>query len=243
VFFNYHLALALAQLGEAGEALAVADKAILQAGEGFRLAARLRKVWVLRALGRYDDAAALGRKLLDEFDAPADRLEIRYALAGALWGAKKYAEAERELRAILDADPDHAGACNELGYYLADQGRDLDEAERLIRRAVAVDRADRRRAADPEPNTAAYLDSLGWVLFRRGKLAEARDWLEKAAALPDGAADPTVWDHLGDVCFRLGDRAKAKAHWEQALTLYESDPRGREDGRPDEVRRKLKRVP
>jgi tetratricopeptide (TPR) repeat protein len=243
VFFNYHLALALAQLGEATEAIAAADKAILQAGAGFRLGARLRKVWVLRALGRYEDAAAVGRKLLDEFDAPADRLEIRYTLAGALWGAKRYAEAERELRAILDADPDHAGACNALGYYLADQGRDLDEAERLIRHAVAVDRADRRRAADPEPDNAAYLDSLGWVLFRRGKLAEARDWLEKAAALPDGAIDPTVWDHLGDVCFRLGDKAKAKAHWEQALTLYESDPRGKEDGRPEEVRRKLKRVP
>jgi tetratricopeptide (TPR) repeat protein len=243
VFFNHHLALALAQLGDADRALAAADKAILQAGAGFRLGARLRKVWVLRTLGRYDDAAALARRLLDEFPDPADRANTRYVLAGALWGAKKHAEAEAELRAILEADPDHAGACNELGYYLADQGRSLDEAERLIRHAVAVDRADRRRAGDPEPENAAYLDSLGWVLFRRGKLPEARDWLEKAAAQPDGAVDPVVWDHLGDVCFRLGEKAKAKAHWEQALGLYESDPRGKEGGRLDEVKRKLKRVP
>ena len=244
-FFNYHLAQALADLGEADEAVAVADTAIKQ-GSGTdtqRLSTRLGKVLVFEKLGRHDDAVELARKLLAEFELPADRLRVRYALAGALWGAKKYAEGEAELRAILDADPDHAGACNDLGYHLADQGRDLDEAERLIRRAVAVDRADRRRAGDPEPESAAYLDSLGWVLFRKGDPAGARDWLERAAAMPDGATDPTVWDHLGDVYFRLGDKAKAKAHWEAALGLYASDARAKRDGRPEEVKRKLKRVP
>jgi tetratricopeptide (TPR) repeat protein len=168
---------------------------------------------------------------------------VRYTLAGALWGAKKHADAEAELRAVLDADPDHPGAANDLGYHLADQGRNLDEAERLVRLAIAVDAADRRKTADPDPHNAAYLDSLGWVLFRKGKSAEAKDWLEKAAALPDGAADGTVRDHLGDVCFRLGDKPAAKAHWEAALGLYATDPRAKRDGRPDEVKRKLKRVP
>jgi tetratricopeptide (TPR) repeat protein len=243
VYFHFYLAQALADLGDAQEALAVAEQAVANGVDDWRLDTRLGKVWVLEKLGRYADAVELCGKLSAEFDAPADRQRVRYVLASALWGAKKYAEAEAELRAILDAEPDHAGACNDLGYHLADQGRDLDEAERLIRRAIAADRADRRRSGDPEGENAAYLDSLGWVLFRRGDLAAARDWLEKAAALPEGAVDPTVWDHLGDVYFRLGEKGKAKGHWETALTLYASDARAKRDGRPDEVRRKLKRVP
>ena len=242
VLFHFHLASALADLGEAAKALDAADKAILLATAADRLSVRSRKAYVLKALGRWDDAVALYRKMLDEFESPADRALIRYGLASALWGAKKHAEAEAELRAMLDADPDHAGACNDLGYHLADQGRNLPEAERLIRHAIVVDRADRRKAGDPEPDNSAYLDSLGWVLFRRGNLAAAREHLERAAALPDGAIDPTVWDHLGDVCFRLEDKTKAKAAWETAAKLYAADARAKREGRAESVARKLKQV-
>jgi tetratricopeptide (TPR) repeat protein len=241
VFFNYHLAGALAELGEADAALAAADAAIAQAGDSDRLAVRLRKVYALKSLGRWDEAVRLGRRLLAEAD-PGERNRVRYVLAAALWGAGDRAAAEAELRAVLDADPDHAGACNDLGYHLAEQGRDLPEAERLIRHALAVDRADRRKAGDPEGENAAYLDSLGWVLFRTGDLSGARAALERASALPDGAADAVVWDHLGDVLFRLGEKAKARAAWEKAAGMYETDPRGKRDGRADEVAKKLKRV-
>lgn len=247
VFFNYYLAAALAELGDEQGAVAAADKAIAQTADSDRLTVRLQKLYVLRLLERWDDAIALGKKLFDEFESRADRINIRYALAGAYWGAKKTAEAEAELRAILDVEPDHAAACNDLGYHLADQGRNLDEAERLIRTAIAADRFDRKKAGDAEPENAAYVDSLGWVLFRKGKLADARAELERAAAMPAGAADPVVWDHLGDVLFRLGEKPKAKAAWETAEKLYEADARGaargRRDGRLDELKRKLKRIP
>ncbi|WP_439621133.1 tetratricopeptide repeat protein [Gemmata sp.] len=246
-YFNYYLSGALADLGEEEKALAAADLCIQQTADGDRLTVRVHKVHVLRALGKWDAAIDLGKKLLDEFPARADRAGVRYALAGAYWGAKKAAEAEAELRAILDADPDHAAAANDLGFHLADQGRDLPEAERLVRHAVAADRLARRKAGDAEPESAAYLDSLGWVLFRRGQHAEARVELERAAALASGAADPVVWDHLGDVLFRLGDRAKARAAWERSVELSEAETRAgvraRRDGRLDEVKRKLKRVP
>jgi tetratricopeptide (TPR) repeat protein len=243
VFFNFHLALALAELGEGDEAVAAADKAILQAAESDRLTVRLRKAVVLKVLGRNEDAIALCKKLIDEFDGAADQLRVRYVLAGAYWAARKFTEGEAELLAILDADPYHAAACNDLGYHLADQGRNLDEAERLVRHAIAVDRAGRRKSGDPEPENAAYLDSLAWVLFRKGKLPEARDLLVKVAEMPEGAGDAVVWDHLGDVYFRLGEKAKAKAAWDQAHGLYLTDPRGKRDGLLDEVKRKLKLVP
>lgn len=247
VYFNYHLAAALAELGDAEAALAAADRAIEQTGESDRLTVRLQKLYVLRLLGKWDDAIALGKKLLDDFDGPADRLRTRYALASAYWGAKKRDDAEAELRTILDADPEYAAAANDLGFHLADQGRNLDEAERLVRTAIAADRIDRKKAGNAELENAAYIDSLGWVLFRRGKLPEARAELERAAALHAGAIDPVVWDHLGDVLFRLGEKAKAKTAWEKAQGLYENEPRGaaraRRDGRLDELKRKLKLAP
>lgn len=247
VFFNFHLALALAEQGEAAKAVDAADKCILQAGDTDRLTVRLRRHRVLTVLSKWDEAIEYGNKLLDEFDAPADRQRVRYAQAGTYWAAKKPREAEALLRAILDDDADDAGACNDLGYHLADQGRNLDEAERLVRHAILLDRIERRKSGSADPESAAYRDSLGWVLFRQGKLAEAKAELEAALALPDGATDPVVWDHLGDVLFRSGDKPGAKKMWLKAQEIYEADlrlsARGRRDGRLDEVKRKLTRVP
>jgi Flp pilus assembly protein TadD len=153
----------------------------------------------------------------------------------------------------LDADPNDAAACNSLGYQLADQNRHLDEAERLVRRAIDLDRAERQRSdkvgnedeeedesADQE--NAAYLDSLGWVLFRKAKYADARAALEKATALPAGKDDPTVWDHLGDVHYRAGDLKKARAAWTTAVRLCDEECRGKKDGRADELGRKLRKL-
>jgi tetratricopeptide (TPR) repeat protein len=245
-YLYFHLAGALAELGDSAGALAAADKAIQLTADGDRLTVRLRKLQVLRLLGRSDEAIVLGKKLFEEFEASADRLRVRYALSGAYWGAGKAAEAEAELRSILEVDPDHAAACNDLGFHLADQSRNLDEAERLIRNAIAQDRFYTKKLGSVERDNAAYIDSLGWVLFRRGRLADARLELERAAALPDGANDAAVWDHLGDVLFRLNEKAKAKAAWEKVVELCEKDPgsleRARREGRLDEVKLKLKRL-
>jgi tetratricopeptide (TPR) repeat protein len=242
-FFNYYLARALADQGKEREAIEAADKSVQQPG-GNQLWVRLNRHHVLCVLGKWDAAIGYGQKLLDEFDAaPADRAAVRHAQAQAYWGAKRAAESEALYRAILDDDPDDAGACNDLGFHLADQGRNLDEAERLVRHALAVDRLDRRRAGSAEADNASYRDSLAWVLFRQGKLAAARAELEAAVALPEGAAHAEIWDHLGDVLFRLNDKAKAKAAWEKAQALYAADGRATPRGRIEEVKRKLQRVP
>lgn len=246
-FLNYYYSLALAEQGKAEAALRAADRAIQNVGDVDRLTVRLRKHSVLRTLGKWDEAVEFGKKLLDEFDSPTDKPRVRYAQATALWGGGKKAEAEVLLRAILDDDPDHAAACNDLGYHLADEGRSLAEAERLIRRALTADRIDRRKSGSAEPESAAYLDSLGWVQFRQGKLKDARATLERAAALPYGATDGNVWDHLGDVLFRLNEKAQARDAWEKAKGLYEADERrsgrDRSNGRAEEVKRKLSRAP
>ena len=106
------------------------------------------------------------------------------------------------LRQVLAIDPAHAGAANDLGYFLAEQGQSLTEAEALIRRAV-----------EAEPFNSSFLDSMGWVLYKLGRFAEAQKFLERAAG-PD--ADPVVLDHLGDDQYRLGDKDAASKSWKQA---------------------------
>jgi len=245
-YFNYYLSEALAELGKGDAAIVAADKAIQDTGHSDRLTVRLHKVSVLRTLEKWDAAIALANRLLAEFPARADRLQTRYSLATTYWLAGKRSEAEAELRTILEIDPDFAAACNDLGFHLADMGRNLEEAERLIRNAIAVDKYDRKKSGAAELENSMYIDSLGWVLFRKGKLTEARIELERAVALHEGASDPIVWDHLGDVLFRLGEKVKAKSAWEQSVTLCENDARistHRSDNRLDEVKRKLKQVP
>jgi Tfp pilus assembly protein PilF len=122
---------------------------------------------------------------------------------------------------------------------LADRNVNLDEAERLIRRALDADRTARKDVED-EGDNASYLDSLGWVLFRKGKLTEAREWLEKAAALPDGGDNAEVWDHLGDVYAKLDQRAKAKEAWQTARKQYQDDHRKSSAAKRAEVEKKLK---
>jgi tetratricopeptide (TPR) repeat protein len=133
-----------------------------------------------------------------------------------------------------------------LGYAWAERNQNLPEAERLIRKSLELDRRKRSLGAavgiDSDRDNAAYLDSLGWVLFRRGKLMEARKQLEKASVLPGGDDDPVVWDHLGDVLFRLGEKEKAVSCWKKALELFADGARLREGSRPKEIKEKIELV-
>ena len=97
-------------------------------------------------------------------------------------------------------------------------------------------------AAGAVEDNAAYVDSLGWVLFRQGKLSEALAELEKATKLPSGDDDPTVWDHLGDVCYRMKQVDRAVAAWKKALTLYDARTRLMQADRYKEIREKIESV-
>lgn len=73
-----------------------------------------------------------------------------------------------------------------------------------------------RKAVAAEPENAAYLDSLGWVLFKLGKYEEALSPLEKAAEMRTGG-DGTIYEHLGDVYDKLGRAADAQKAWAKAM--------------------------
>jgi Tfp pilus assembly protein PilF len=112
---------------------------------------------------------------------------------------------EKELSKAIEIKPDFDIALNYLGYIYAQQNRNLPRAEDLIIRALKAD-----------PNNAAYIDSLGWVYFKRGKIKEALKKIEKADTLIE---DPEVSDHLGEIYLKMGDVKKARASWEKSLKL------------------------
>jgi tetratricopeptide (TPR) repeat protein len=126
------------------------------------------------------------------------------ALADMYTRAGRKADAERTARQLLTADPNNADAMNYLGYMLADRGEKLDEAIRLVQRALEID-----------PDNGAFLDSLGWAYFRKGNIPEAEKYLSAAAEKLPSNSD--VQDHLGDVLARRGRWPDAIAAWTRAL--------------------------
>ena len=109
----------------------------------------------------------------------------------------------KELRRMLAERPGDAVLENALGYTLADQDRHLDEAQRLIGAALTQ-----------MPDSAAVLDSMGWLLFRQGRLPEALKYLQRASDLGEEAE---IDLHLGEVQWAMGDRDAARTTWRQAL--------------------------
>lgn len=241
--FHYELSRALALLDKKDEAVAEASKAVEVAGDDNRLGMRLNRARILAEVGRNDQAVAECRALLKEHKAADEVHDIRYTLSQVYSTAKDYAKVEEILRQLLKDSPDDATAHNDLGYIMADQGRNLEEAEQLVRKALELDRKQKENGklggAEGDGETAAYIDSLGWVLFKRGKLDEARKQMEKACSLPGGDDDPVVWDHMGDVYCRLKETAKARQAWQKALDLYAGAGRRQPDDRRDDIRHKL----
>lgn len=129
------------------------------------------------------------------------------------------------LQQVIKLDPNHAGANNDLGYAWADEGVHLDEAEQYIRIAIKA-----------EPDNYAFLDSLAWVLYKREKFDEARQYLELALSQAL-RFDPVVLDHYGDVLYRLNEPDQARQQWEKALGLLAQQGR---DGDDDEQAKNLR---
>ena len=201
------------------------------------VSARVTRAQLLAKQGKTDDA----RKMLADLQSPDPRAQALIARTDAaiLFDAKRYGEAEARLTAANDAfpddpeilydlamaaektghfdlmesklrqlikdQPDNPQAYNALGYSLADRNQHLDEAEKLIEKASSL-----------APNDAFIMDSLGWVKYRRGDTNDAARLLRKAYDLQPNAE---IGAHLGEVLWKSGDQAKAKAAWRDARKL------------------------
>lgn len=142
--------------------------------------------------------AAIEKALAGSPDDP----ELLYDAALTAERLGRHEPMEAHLQRLLKRHPDHAHALNALGYSFADRNIRLDEAATLLTRAVAL-----------APDDAFIMDSLGWLQYRQGKLAEALQTLENAYRIK---ADPEIAAHLGEVLWHLDRRDEARRIWQEA---------------------------
>jgi len=155
---------------------------------------------------------ALHDAQLDEDDEVINaKFYFNYGAAAEQAGL--YEKAADLLRKSIALDPaNSAEAYNYVGYMWADHNMHLDEAEAMIKRAL-----------ESEPNNASYLDSLGWVEFRKGKFDQALSDLLRAAKTVE-RDDPVVFEHIGDTYLKLNRVREALDAWQKALAL---DPKNK----------------
>lgn len=141
-------------------------------------------------------------------------IDVLFQLGAAYERAGSTQQAENAFLDLLSQEPGHAASLNYLGYMWADRGVNLERAAQMIEQAVKK-----------EPRNGAYVDSLGWVYFRLGRLDLAEKYLTDASNLMP--RDPTIQEHLGDLFARRGDLDRALESYRKALTL-EPEPKEEE---------------
>lgn len=208
----YELAGLKVMLDKADEALEVLEKARNRFGRRFAIeyfagVAHARSKNYGSAVRHFTEAEVIARANEPE------RLthSFYFEFGAALERNGEFAEAEKCFRKCLELLPNFSEAMNYLGYMWADRGENLGEARKLIEKAVEL-----------EPQSAAYLDSMAWVLFKLKAPREAIKWIRKAIEHSD-KPDPTLYDHLGDIHAELGEQEKAREAWRKSLDLEPND--------------------
>ena len=128
----------------------------------------------------------------------------------------QYEGAIESMQRALELNPKHSNAHNFIGYMYATEGRDLDKAVYHLEQALSI-----------QPRNGYFLDSLGWIYFKKGQSAEALTHLKKAMIYTE--PDPVLYDHLGDVYYKLDQLNEAHKAWETSLILTRKrleDPSG-----------------
>jgi len=248
-FVMEQMILALTQQKKYDEALQLTNK-LVEVDEGGWYFLRLKGL-VLRDQGKNGDALkviedAIGKipdsKLKDE-DKERYIEQLKYMSSGIHTDLDQIDKAAEILQELVKKHPKRATYYNDLGYIWADHDKNLDESEQLIRKALEIDREDRKEAlekgridAEDDKDNAAYLDSLAWVLFKKKNFAEAKKHLLEAIKSDEGQ-HVEIFDHLADVHMALGEKKEAVEVWKKALALENVSKR--DEARKEDIKKKL----
>jgi tetratricopeptide (TPR) repeat protein len=212
----YHLGRALISAGRLDEAAAAFQRALaLQPDNlGYRFGVGL----VQQRQKRWEEAIQTFRALVEKAQKETPfYIDALFSLGSSLERAGHFDEAVAVFQKLINLAPQHAEALNYLGYMFAEKGIRLEEAEGLVKRALALDQ-----------DNGAFLDSLGWTYYQMGRYKEAEEWLDRAIQAElrrkaDGESISVIWDHIGDNAEKLGQNQKALDAWENALKAKPGD--------------------
>ncbi|MDR0448618.1 MAG: tetratricopeptide repeat protein [Treponema sp.] len=163
----YYLGLCYTKLERYDDALLYMEQVVTNSEDPLRVfQCRLTLAYIYVITGRSKMAEfELNRLMKGGFES----IQIYTTMAYAAWSQKQYQKAVDFYEKALDMDSNNTTALNGLGYILADSDIDIKRGLKLCRQAV-----------EKKPQSAAYLDSLGWAYFKNGDLNEARSWLRRA---------------------------------------------------------------
>ncbi|HTY36289.1 MAG TPA: tetratricopeptide repeat protein [Bacteroidota bacterium] len=166
------------------------------------------RIFLLEGLGysRLEKNEEAVKALKHSLELKPDDMNAISTLALTLDGMHRYNESDSLYERALRLDPQSHLILNNYGYSLAERGLQLDRALQMSLTAIAAD-----------PGNASYLDTAGWVYFMLAKYDDARQYIEKAIAA--GGASATVYEHMGDIQYKLGQKEKAQEFWKQSLQL------------------------
>jgi tetratricopeptide (TPR) repeat protein len=204
---DVQIGISLEQLGRGAEAVQHLEKLGKQRPDDNEVLVALGNVY--RSRKQYAEAAEIYGKAIER-TPPGDAglWPLYYYRGTAYERAKQWPKGEADLKKALELVPDtqplgKSQVLNYLGYSWVDQNINLDEAFKMLRRAVELN-----------PRDGMIIDSLGWAYYRFGHWDDAVRELEKAAELKAG--DPVINDHLGDAYWRVGRKLEAKFQWQHA---------------------------
>ncbi len=150
---------------------------------------------------RYDQAVPMLEGAIKKFP---EHVQLNFFMASLYDRVGKIDKTVFQLRKVLELDADHVQAMNYLAYTLADQNDSLVEAEELARKAMSK-----------QPNDGYIMDTMGWVLFKKGEVEESVRLLE--AAYKVQSSEPIIAEHLGDAYYRLQLMEKARKMYQKAV--------------------------
>lgn len=157
-----------------------------------------------------DEALGVFKKGVNQVSEKSDKNMVSdfYAIMGDLYHIKNMnVEAYAAYDSALVYKDDNIGALNNYAYYLSVERKNLDKAEEMSYRTVKA-----------EPTNGTYLDTYAWILFEKGKYAEAKIYIDQAMQ-NDGDKSSVVVEHCGDIYYMSGDKGKALEYWIEAERL------------------------
>jgi Tfp pilus assembly protein PilF len=139
-----------------------------------------------------------------------ENVQLRFFLATTMDKVGTKDEVVENMKKVIEMDPNHVQGLNYLAFTYAEMGKNLDDAEKYVRRALEL-----------EPKDAYIIDTEGWVLYRKGHTKEAVKILETAYKLQPN--EPVIAEHLGDAYLKIQMMEKARNMYQRAAEMEEDE--------------------
>lgn len=197
-----------------------ADSLILYSEKALRLFPNQAMAHYLNGVGYLNkkdyarSIKAINRAIDMQPEENEDLLAQMYTTLGDAYNSnKEYVKSDSSYEAALRLDPKNATVLNNYAYYLSVRGVRLADAEKMSKASLEI-----------RPGEGTFMDTYGWILYKRGDYKGAREYIQKAIDSNPDNADGTLWEHLGDVYYKLNDTDKALENWKKAKQKASDGP-------------------